>query len=279
MWMQIVGKVRLALAPMLNHWWQVPFYTTPRGLTTSTIPYGSRTFDILFDFHTHDLVISVSDGQTRVLQLYPRSVADFYKAFMSALSEVGIDVNIWAMPVEVADPIPFATDTIHASYNRDSVFKFWQVVSQSAVVFEQFRGQFIGKHSPVHFFWGSFDLAYTRFSGRTAPPRNDPDPILRRIMAEAYSHEVISFGWWPGAGPLNTPSYYAYVIPEPAGCREAPVQPANAYYDTQLGEFILTYDNVRNADSPSDALLAFLNSTYDTAANLANWDRAALERK
>lgn len=278
MWMQIVGKVRLALAPMLNHWWQVPFYATPRGLTTSVIPYRHQTFDVLFDFHSHELVIRVSDGQTRHIPLYPRSVADFYGVFMSTLKELSIDVHIWTMPVEVTNPIPFTSDNEHAAYDPDAVSRFWHIVSHSAVIFEQFRSGFIGKHSPVHFFWGSFDLAYTRFSGRTAPPRTDPDPILRRIMNEAYSHEGISFGWWPGAGPLATPAYYAYVIPEPDGCRTSPVSPAEAYYDTQLGEFILKYDDVRLAESPSEHLLSFLQSTYETSATLARWDRAALER-
>ena len=278
MWTQIVGKVRLALAPRVNHWWQVPFYSSARGLTTSLIPYKDLSFEIEFNFQTHQLTITTSDGRFEAIDLYPRSVADFYETFMATLRVLEIDVTIWPVPVEVPNPIPFAEDTVHAAYDADAVTRFWEIVRQSALVFDQFRSSFLGKCSPVHFFWGSFDLAYTRFSGRRAPARNDADPILRRIMAEAYSHEVISFGWWPGAGPLNAPAYYAYAIPEPSGYPDAVIQPNPAFYSREMGEFILLYDDMRLADSPEGALLQFLETSYSAAADLAGWNRAELER-
>jgi hypothetical protein len=278
MWTQIVGKVRLALAPKLNHWWQVPLYPSARGLTTSLIPYKNLSFEIEFNFQTHRLAIMTCDGRFQAMELYPRSVADFYAEFMAKLQALDIDVTIWAVPVEVPDPIPFAKDNVHAAYDADAVYRFWQIVRQSALVFEQFRADFLGKSSPVHFFWGSFDLAHTRFSGRRAPDRTDADPILRRIMQEAYSHEVISFGWWPGTGPLNTPAYYAYAVPEPAGYPDALVQPTQAFYARDMGEFIYRYDDMRSADSPESALLQFMQTTYSTAADLAHWNRAELER-
>ena len=278
MWTQIVGKIRLALAPRLNHWWQVPLYSSARGLTTSLIPYKDLSFELEFNFQTQQLTMTTCDGRFKAVELYPRSVADFYHEVMATLRALDIDVSIWAVPVEVPDPIPFAEDTIHAAYDADAVVRFWQIVRQSSLVFEQFRSDFIGKSSPVHFFWGSFDVAYTRFSGRRAPQRNDPDPILRRIMQEAYSHEVISFGWWPGTGPLNAPAYYAYAIPEPAGYASAPVLPAKATYARDMGEFIYLYDDMRSAPSPETALLQFMDTTYSAAADLAHWNRAELER-
>lgn len=278
MWTQIVGKVRLALAPKLNHWWQVPLYPSARGLTTSLIPYKNLSFEIEFNFQTHQLTIMTCDGRFQAMELYPRSVADFYAEFMVTLQALDIDVTIWAVPVEVPDPIPFAKDNVHAAYDADAVYRFWQIVRQSAIVFQQFRADFLGKSSPVHFFWGSFDLAHTRFSGRRAPDRTDADPILRRIMQEAYSHEVISFGWWPGTGPINTPAYYAYAVPEPAGYPNAPIQPAQAFYAREMGEFIYRYDDMRRADTPESALLQFMQTTYSTAADLAHWNRAELER-
>ena len=278
MWTQIVGKVRLALAPRLNHWWQVPLYSSARGLTTSIIPYRNLSFEIEFNFQSHQLTLTTCDGRVKSIGLYPRSVADFYNEFMATLQALEIDVTIWTVPVEVSDPIPFAQDTTHASYDADAVHRFWQIVWRSALVFEQFRSSFLGKSSPVHFFWGSFDLAHTRFSGRRAPARNDADPILRRIMQEAYSHEVISVGWWPGVGPLNAPAYYTYAIPEPAGYPDAAIEPETAFYAREMGEFIFLYDDMRKAESPEQALLQFLETTYSTAADLAGWNRADLER-
>jgi len=279
MWTQIIGKVRLALAPKLNHWWQVPLYSSARGLTTSLIPYeGDLSFEIEFNFQAHQLTLTTCDGRLKTLGLYPRSVADFYAEFMATLQALEIDVTIWPVPVEAPNPIPFAEDTVHASYDADAVYRFWQIVRQSSLVFEQFRANFIGKSSPAHFFWGSFDLAYTRFSGRRAPARNDADPILRRIMDEAYSHELISFGWWPGTGPLNAPAYYAYAIPEPLGYPDAAVKPEQAFYAHEMGEFIFLYDDMRKADSPESALLEFMETSYSAAADLARWNRAELER-
>jgi hypothetical protein len=278
MWTQIVGKLRLALTPRVNHWWNVPLYVSARGLTTSPIPYGPRVFEVEFDFLDHQLKIQCSDGSARQLQLAPRSVADFYAEFMSALRALSIEAHIWKMPVEVADPIPFDQDRVHASYDAESVRKFWRILVSVDEVFKMFRTGFVGKSSPVHFFWGSFDLAVTRFSGRRAPERNDPDPILRKIMAEAYSHEVISAGWWPGSDPMKDAAFYAYAAPAPQGLGEQPVRPEKAFYDQGLGEFLLMYDDVRRANSPTAALMEFLQSTYEVAAKLAKWDREALER-
>ena len=274
MWSQIVGKVRLALSPMVNHWWQVPFYVTPRGLTTSAIPYGNRSFEILFDFIDHRLAIQDSDGRIETLALAPRSVADFYLEVTALLRALKIDVKIWPVPVEVPNPIPFAEDRGHASYDGERAHTFWRVLATVDAVFKQFRGGFIGKCSPVHFFWGSFDLAVTRFSGRRAPERPGAD----RITREAYSHEVISHGFWPGGGEVQGAAFYAYAAPEPPGLREHPVRPGNASYNSKLGEFILTYNDVRTAQTPERALLEFLKSTYEAGATLARWDRAALER-
>ncbi|HWX55856.1 MAG TPA: DUF5996 family protein [Verrucomicrobiae bacterium] len=279
MWMQIVGKVRLALTTKTNHWWNVPLYLCARGLTTSPIPYGPGVFEVQFDFVDHHVRIQHSDGRSKTLALAPRSVADFYKEFMAALHALGIAVEIWRMPVEIPDPVPFDQDHAHASYERDAVHKFWRILVSADEVFKAFNGRFVGKTSPVHFFWGSMDLAVTRFSGRRAPERNDPDPVMRKIMREAYSHEVISAGWWPGGGPVNDPAFYAYSAPVPEGLAQQRVRPEKAFYHSEAGEFVLMYDDVRRAASPTAALLDFMQSTYEAAATLANWDRQALDRK
>jgi hypothetical protein len=274
MWTQIVGKVRLALSPPLNHWWQVPLYLNDTGLTTSPIPCHSGVFETRFDFCDHNLVIQTSAGANRVIPLAPRSVADFYREFMSTLKSLGIEPRIWPVPVEIPNPIPFAKDTQHASYDREYVNRFWKTLLAIDVVFKEFRSRFVGKNSPVHFFWGSFDMAVTRFSGRRAPERPGADPITR----EAYSHEVISAGWWPGGGDIKGAAFYCYAAPEPAGLAESKIRPEKALYHPTLKEFLLMYDNVRTAPSPRVALLDFLQSTYDAGANLARWDRADLER-
>ncbi len=277
MWTQIVGKIRLALTPKINHWWNVPLYVSARGLTTSLIPYRDRVFEMEFDFLEHALRIRTCDPATRVIPLAPRSVADFYKECMSALRSLGVEVEIWKMPVEVADPIPFDQDTVHASYDREYARNFWRVLVSCDEVFKVFRSRFVGKSSPVHFFWGSFDLAVTRFSGRPAPPRNDPDPVLRKIMQEAYSHEVISAGWWPGGGEVKDAAFYCYAAPQPPGFEKQRVRPEKAFYHAGLGEYLLMYDDVRTSSSPTAALLEFLQSTYEAGANTGNWDRKALE--
>ena len=274
MWTQIVGKVRLALTPLVNHYWNVPLYVSARGLTTSAIPYGSGSFELTFDFINHELMLQTSDGNIRMLPLAPRTVADFYREVMSMLRSAGIEVHIWKTPVEISNPIPFDQDTVHASYDAEHAHTFWRILTTVDHIFNEFRSRFLGKSSPVHFFWGSFDLAVTRFSGRPAPPRPNADVITR----EAYSHEVSSVGFWPGSGNIDGPAFYSYAAPEPQGFREARVQPEAAHYDTQLSEFILMYDDVRKLPSPSAALLDFCQSTYVAAATLGKWDRAALER-
>ena len=279
MWTQIVGKIRLELTPLVNHWWNVPLYVSSCGLTTSLIPYGSRHFEMEFDFFNDKLSIRTSDQQSASVALAPRSVADFYRELMSKLHSLDIDVKIWNMPVEIADPIPFDQDTVHASYDSDSVRRLWRILLSVDEVFKVFRARFVGKSSPSHFFWGSFDLAITRFSGRRAPARTDPDPVLRKIMQEAYSHEVISAGWWPGAGDVQEAAFYCYAAPTPAGFADQKVLPAEAIYHAGMGEYLLMYDDVRRAKSPTAALLDFLQSTYDVGAKTGNWDRAALEGK
>jgi len=274
MWTQIVGKVRLVLSPRVNHWWEVPFYIDARGLTTSAIPYNGGNFDIQFDFIDHKLVIQTSWGSSKTLGLKAQSVADFYAEFMSALQSLGIGVKIWTTPCEVPNPVRFERDTQHASYDPEYARRFWEILVLSDDIFKEFRAEFIGKSSPVHFFWGSFDLCVTRFSGRRAPERVGADPVTR----EAYSHEVISAGFWPGGGDIKGPAFYAYAAPEPPGFAEQPVLPAAAFYHPQLHEFLLMYDEVRRAASPRQALLSFLQSTYEAGANLANWDRKELER-
>jgi hypothetical protein len=274
MWTQIVGKIRLRLTPLVNHWWNVPLYVSARGLTTSRIPYGERAFELRFDFLAHQLVLDLSDGTVKTLPLGPRSVADFYKECMSMLHSAGIAVSIWKTPVEIPNPIPFDQDHQHASYDPERVETFWRILLSVDAVFERFRSRFTGKVSPVHFFWGSFDLAVSRFSGRRAPERPGADSVTR----EAYSHEVSSVGFWPGSGTVLNPAFYSYAAPAPPGLGAAQVQPAAAHYDAQLGEFLLMYEDVRSSSSPSAALLAFCQSTYEAAAQLAQWDRPALER-
>jgi Family of unknown function (DUF5996) len=274
MWTQIVGKVRLRLTPLVNHWWNVPLYVTARGLTTSAMPYGARSIEIRFDFLAHRLVLECSDGLVKDLPLRPMAVADFYREFMDLLQSAGVDIAIWRMPVEVPDPIPFDEDRVHAAYDAERVETFWRILLSVDAVFHQFRSGFIGKVSPVHFFWGSFDLAVTRFSGRRAPERPGADLITR----EAYSHEVSSVGFWPGTGAMTGPAFYSYAAPAPEGFKEARVRPDAARYDTGFGEFLLAYDDVRAAASPSAALLALCESTYDAAAELGKWDRSMLER-
>lgn len=278
MWTQVVGKVRLELTPMINHWWQVPFYLTSRGMTTSPIPYRNKTFDIDFDFIDHALYIRTSEGQQRILGLLPRTVADFYHEFMSTLHEFDIDVSIWPVPVEIPNPIPFREDVQHASYNHFYVHRWWQAMCFADQIMKAFRGNFIGKSSPVHFFWGGFDLAVTRFSSRRAPVRYDWSPALERIMREAYSHEVSSVGFWPGGGDVAGAAFYCYHTPEPAGFRMAAIEPAQAFYDEKLGEYLLMYDDVRQSANPAQMVMDFFQSTYDAGATLAGWDRESLER-
>lgn len=274
LWTQIVGKVRLRLTPVVNHWWNVPLYVTARGLTTSRIAYDDRAFEIWFDFIRHQLVLQTSDGLMKTLPLEPRPVAEFYREFMELLRSAEIDLKIWSMPVEIPDPIAFDQDRMHASYDRASVEKFWRILLSVDTVLNLFRARFIGKSSPVHFFWGSFDLAVSRFSGRRAPERPGADLITR----EAYSHEVSSVGFWPGGGNILGAAFYSYTAPEPQGFRDQQVRPDAAFYDRQLSEFILMYDDVRKAKSPTAALLDFCQSTYEAGATLGNWDRTALER-
>jgi uncharacterized protein DUF5996 len=275
MWTQIVGKVRLALTPLVNHWWNVPLYVTVRGLTTSLIPYGERSFELRFDFLNHQLVLETSNGALKALPLEPKTVADFYSEFMSLLRGEDIKVKVWHMPVEIPNPIPFDQDRVHASYDPKSVEKFWRILVSVDAIFNHFRSRFIGKSSPVHFFWGSFDLAVTRFSGRRAPERPGADKMTR----EAYSHEVSSVGFWPGTSGISDAAFYSYAAPEPSGFKQARAQPNAAAYNGNLGEFLLPYKDVRTAQSPSSSLFQFCQSTYDAAANLGNWDRVALERE
>jgi hypothetical protein len=274
MWTQIVGKVRLAQSPYLNHWWQVPLYVSARGLTTTAIPYKDQNFEVEFDFIGHVLAIRKSDGMAMTLPLTPQSVAAFHTEFMAALRALGIDIDIWTMPVEIPDPIAFDKDTVHASYDPAFVARFWRVLQSVDSVLKEFRGRFVGKASPVHFFWGSFDLAVTRFSGRRAPPMPDADSVTR----EGYSHEVSSVGWWPGDASATYPAFYAYAAPEPPGFAQAPLRPRQAFYDPGAAQFRLKYDDVRTAASPREALLDFCQSTYEAAANLGRWNRADLEQ-
>jgi hypothetical protein len=274
MWTQIVGKIRLRLSPPINHWWHCTLYVTSRGLTTSQIPYASGIFEIWFDFLEHHLVVHTSDGATRTIPLVPRSVADFYRELMGTLGSLGIDVKISAKPDEVPDPIPFADDTVHASYDAEFATRVWRILVSADSVFKEFRSRFIGKASPVHFFWGSFDLAVTRFSGRPAPPRVGADAIMR----EAMSHEESSAGFWLGGGTVRGPAFFSFTAPEPPGLAISPIRPAAAFYHGEFGEFLLMYDDLRRAPSPRAFLLDFLQSTYEAGANLAEWDRSALER-
>jgi Family of unknown function (DUF5996) len=277
MWTQVVGKIRMAHAPAVNHWWHVPLYVTCRGLTTSPIPYGARQFQIDFDFIDHRLVIQTSDGLTEAFPLEPRTVADFYVEIMGRLRALGLETKIWTTPVEIAEPIPFEQDRVHGAYDRDYAQRFWRVLLQADRLFTAFRGRFLGKVSPVHFFWGSFDLAVTRFSGRIAPVHPGAPNIADSVTRDAYSHEVSSCGFWPGGPGMAQPIFYAYAYPTPAGFAEWPIQPGVAAFNRDFGEFVLPYDKVRAAPTPDATLLEFLQDSYEAAATLANWDRPSLE--
>jgi hypothetical protein len=273
MWTQIVGKTRLQLARWQNHWWHVTLHVTAKGLGTGVMPYGDRSLDIEFDFVEHELVLRTSEGLTQTIKLEPMSVADFYEKYMFALDALEMPVSLWPVPVEIDHQTRFPEDTEHCSYDGEAVNRFWRVLAQVDDVLKQFRSSFIGKVSPVHFFWGSFDLCVSRFSGERAPPRAEAD----RITEEAYSHAVISAGFWPGSGPVQEASFYAYAAPVPDGFSEAKPLPAAAYYNKDLGEFLLPYEAVRTSASPADTLMEFLQSTYAAAADLAGWPRAKLE--
>jgi hypothetical protein len=277
MWTQIVGKIRMSNTPMVNHWWNVTLYVTDTGLTTSSMPYGDRTFQIDFDFDDHRLGITTNVGDSRSMKLEPRSVADFYEELMAQLDELGLSTPIWTMPVEVDGAIPFDVDADHASYDADAVSRFWRVLVQSDRVLHAFRSRYVGKVSPVHFFWGGFDLAVTRFSGRIAPAHQlQPPHCGPHVMREAYSHEVSSAGYWPTAGGAEG-AFYSYAYPVPDAFASARVRPAAASYSDELGEFVLPYEAVRAADDPDGLLLEFLQSTYEAAADTGGWDRPALE--
>jgi hypothetical protein len=273
MWTQIVGKIRLGLAPLQNHWWNAALYVGTRGLTTSPIPYQGGTFEIQFNFMEHRLEIRTSDSGESGLALSSKSVAAFYKELFSALHEAGIDVQINTKPQEVPDPIALDRDETHASYDPEYANRFWRILRSTELVFQEFRSRFLGKQSPSHFFWGSFDLCCTRFSGRSCPPRKGI------ITSEAYSRECSSLGWWPGGGAVAGPAFYAYTAPEPAGYGEQKVRPAGAFYHKNLHEYFLMYDDVRRASSPHDEILEFAQSAYEAGAKLAGWDRAVLERR
>ena len=281
MWTQVVGKLALELSPLTNHYWNTALQVTPRGLATLPLTADHRSVAIAFDFVAHQLVLECSDGKRTTVSLEPRSVAEFYRLVTAALTRLDIPARIWTMPVEVPNPIRFEADTTHRSYEPAPVQACWQVLVQTKRVLEQFRSRFLGKTSPVHFWWGSFDLAHTRFSGRPAPRHPGGIPNLAdTVTREAYSHECISVGWWPGGGfsPILEPAFYAYAYPEPAGCPDAVIAPATAGYDMRMHEWILPYEAVRRAADPDAAVLAFAQSTYDAAANLGGWQRALLER-
>ncbi len=274
LWTQIVGKVRMELSPFLNHWWHITFYVTPRGLTTSSIPYQGGSFEVTFDFVEHNLFIRTSEGTTKTLPLIPRSVAAFYREFMACLHALGIEVTINTLPSEVQHPIRCDVDEVHASYDPVYAQRFWRILVQTDAVLQRYRSPFLGKSSPIHFFWGSFDLALTFFSGRRAPERPGAD----RMTREAYSHEVISCGFWPGDDRLRTPAFYSYTSPVPPGLPTASIRPEAAFYSQELGEFFLRYDDVRAVSSPELALLEFFQSTYEAGARLSQWNREALEK-
>ena len=279
MWTQIVGKTRLALAPMTNHWWQVTLYVTARGLSTSPMPYQDRSFEVDFDFIDHLLSVRTSGGDTRTLPLIPRPVAEFHREYFALLRSLGLEVKIRPVPVEVQEATPFPADQAHRSYDPDAAQRCFRILAQVDRVLKEFRARFIGKASPVHFWWGSFDIACTRFSGQPAPRHPGGVPNCPDYVAlEAYSHECISAGWWPGAG-LGEPAFYAYAYPEPAGLGDARIQPSGAFYSRELREFVLPYEAVRVSPRPDETLLAFLQSTYEAGAKLSKWDRAALERR
>lgn len=275
MWSQVVGKIRLALTPPINHSWNVTLYVTARGLTTSPMFFNGLAFEMSFDFIDHELRIECADGRSETIPLEPMSVADFYQRVMETLARLNIKVKIWTLPCEVPNPIPFEKNTMNKSYDPEYANRHWRILLQLQKVMMEFRSHFIGKCSPVHFFWGSFDMAVTRFSGRAAPPRNDPQAFMR----EAYSHEVISHGFWPGRrGALEEPVFYAYSAPEPAGFGQAAIRPSKAFYNPDMKEYFLRYDDVRQSSDPESMLMEFLQSTYDAGATLAKWDRASLER-
>jgi hypothetical protein len=274
MWTQIVGKTRLALSPLQAHWWNVPLYVSARGLNTSAMPYGSEFLQIAFDFVSHELQFSISTGASLSTPLRAQSVAEFYQEYQRSLAALGVSVNIHAVPVEVANPIPFAEDREHASYDPQAAHRFWRVLMHADQIFQQFSSRFVGKVSPVHFFWGSFDLAVTRFSGRPAPVRENADAITR----EAYSHEVISAGFWPGNGGFGEAAFYCYAAPAPKGLDAVSIQPEKAGFNNALGEFIFLYEDLRHEPAPDEALLTFLQSSYEAGATLAQWDRNSLER-
>ena len=278
-WTQIIGKIELALSPQVNQWWNATLHITPHGITTSAMYYDNRLIQIEFDFISHLLLFETADNPTKTIALRPCSVAEFYQEVMATLRSLGISVTIWTTPVEIPERTPFEQDKKHQSYDPEYVQRFWRILAQTNRVFSEFRSRFTGKVSPVHFFWGAFDLAVTRFSGRTAPKHPGGPYVARRVMVEAYSQEVSSCGFWPGGGPVNEPAFYAYSYPEPPGFSEYPIQPKEAYYDAKMGEFLLPYDVVRTADSPDDVLLAFLQSTYEAAATCGKWNRIALERQ
>jgi hypothetical protein len=280
LWTQIVGKIRLAHTPMVNHWWNVPLYVTGRGLTTSLITHPAGGFQIDFDFIGHQLKIEACSGDIATITLEAKTVAAFYAEVMGQLRSLGLETRIWTMPVEIPDAIPFDQDLTHAAYDPDYVNRFWRILLQVDRLMKQFRAPFLGKVSPVHFFWGSFDMAVTRFSGRRAPELHSDSPNIGEwVMQEAYSHEVSSCGFWPGNGGYGRAAFYSYAYPEPAGFGQTRIAPDAAFYDPDLGQFILPYDAVRQATSPDDTVLQFLLGSYEAAANLAKWDRAALERR
>jgi Family of unknown function (DUF5996) len=279
LWTQIVGKVRIALTPLINHWWNATSYVTSRGLIAPAMPYRGRTLDVIFDFLEHRLVIETSDGKHETIALRPMTVADFYAAFMAALRRLDIDVHIWTVPSEIEHAIPFDQDRMHAQYDPVYAGRFWLALVHTHRVMTEFRARFLGKASPVHFFWGSFDLVVTRFSGRTAPPPQGATPnVAAWVMAEAYSHECSSCGFWPGNGGYGRAAFYVYAYPEPEGYGDARLATPGAFYDKNVGQFILPYDAMREAADPDALLLGFLQETYAAAADLAHWDREALER-
>lgn len=273
MWAQVVGKVRLAHAPFVNHWWEVPLHVSTRGLTTTPIPFGNRLFEMEFDFLDHQLVVTTTDGDRQTLPLQPQSVADFYAAVMALLTRMDLATSIWTTPVEIDNPVPFEKNDTDKSYDGDAIQRYWRALVQASRVFTEFRARYTGKVSPVCFYWGSFDLNITRFSGRRAPPRCDVDPI----RAESYTHEVAACGFWAGGDGTDAAAFYAYAMPEPKGYSDAIVNPATAAYNKAMGEFILPYDDVRTAKDPDATLLEFLQESYEAAANLADWPRADLE--
>jgi hypothetical protein len=278
MWTQIVGKIRLALCTPVNHWWHVPLYLTTRGLTTSPMPHGARDLQIDFDFTSHELVVETSDGQREALPLTGQSVASFYRGLMTTLERLEVPVSIWPVPVEVPERIPFDQDDRHAAYDPVYAHRFWSVLRLAGRALERLRGRFAGKSSPVHFFWGSFDLSLSLYSGRPAPEHPGAPNVGREVMVEAYAREEAAFGFWPGDARLPEPAFYAYAYPEPPGYRDAPLRPAGAYFHEGLGEFVLPYEAARRDPWPAEAISAFLDSAYEAAAGLAHWDRATLER-